>query len=275
MKNLPIFFVSGLPRSGSTLLMNLLGQNSQNHVTPTNDLIELIVTLRNSWQNHISFKAQGLKTVEPRIINAMKAMMWGFYSEEFLNNKIVFDKSRGWIANIELLEDILQRPIKVIVTVRDVKAIVASFEMKHRENHLTKPSPSGNAFYDLQSIGGRARQLLDVKAVAGLSITRTRDALDRGVSDRLIILPYKELTTNTNVVMNQLHDQLGLPHFDYDPSNVQQITKEDDTVHGMELHKIRQEIEYKRPNWEKILTPQVCEWIDREYADINEMAGEK
>lgn len=274
MKDLPLYFVSGLPRSGSTLLMNLLGQCPNHHVTPTNDLVELIVTLRNTWQNHISFKAQGLKTVEPRIVDAMKSLTWGFYSKEFLDGKAVFDKSRGWIANIELMEDILQRPIKVIVTVRDIKAIVSSFEMKHRENHLTKPSASGNAYYDLQTIGGRARQLLHIKSVAGLSIARTRDALDRGVADRLIIVPYKDLTTNTQVVMDQLHDQINLPRFNYNAKNVQQVTEEDDTVHGMELHKIKNVIEYKDYDYNKILTPQVCEWLDREYADINKLAGE-
>ena len=68
LKNLPIFFVAGLPRSGSTLLMNLLGQNPQNHVTPTNGLIDLIIRIRNTWAQNDTFKSQGLwKVVQPRI----------------------------------------------------------------------------------------------------------------------------------------------------------------------------------------------------------------
>ena len=274
MKDLPIFFVAGLPRSGSSLIMNLLGQNPKHHVTPTNDLIELIVTIRNTWQNHISFKAQGLDVVKPRVINGMKALMGGFYYDEVLNDKIIFDKSRGWIANIELMEEILGRPIKVIVTIRDIRAIVSSFEKKHRESQMTKPSASGDAFFDLQTIKGRARQLLDIKSVLGLSIARTRDALDRSISDRIILVPYKALTTNTQSVMDELHGHLGIDKFDYDISNVKQVTHEDDTVHGMSLHKIRKQIEYVKPDWDEILTPHVCEMIAKEYGDINKIANE-
>ena len=272
MKHLPLIFVSGLPRSGSTLLMNLLGQNPNFHVTPTNDLLELILGIRNSWTNMISFKAQGTKTVLPRILGAMKGTMHGFFENEFDAGKIVFDKSRGWMAYIELIEEILGREIRIIVTVRDIKAIVSSFEKLHRTNQVTKPSTSGDAFYDLQTVDGRARQLLNVKAVAGLTITRLRDVYARGLGDRLIILPYHQLTSNTDSVMTRLHEALGIAPFDYNPSHVDQVTHEDDSVHGMELHKIRSEIKPKEPDWDTVLTPEVCAWIDKEYADINELA---
>jgi hypothetical protein len=72
--------------------------------------------------------------------------------------------------------------------------------------------------------------------------------------------------------MNQLHDSIGLPRFDYDPSYVKQITHEDDSVHGMNLHTIKQEIKYQEPDWDTILTPFVNDWIEKEYGDINELS---
>jgi len=72
--------------------------------------------------------------------------------------------------------------------------------------------------------------------------------------------------------MNNLHDELGFPHFNYDPKNVLQITKEDDSVHGMELHKIRKEVDFQKPDWDKVLPQYVNDWILKEYADINELA---
>lgn len=272
MKKLPIFFVSGLPRSGSTLLMNLLAQNPAFHATPTNDLLELIVNVRNTWTNMISFKAQGINVIKPRILSSMKGSIYGFFENEFEEGKIIFDKSRGWLGNIELLEEVLGRPIKIIVTIRDVRAIVSSFEKLHRKSQLTKTSPASDAFFDMQSINGRARQLLSVQSVVGLSITRFRDALDKGLADRLVIIPYHKLTTQTKDVMYQLHDSLGLQRFEYDPNNVLQKTKEDDSVHGMELHKIRQVVKYQEPDWDTILTPFVNDWISKEYEDINEIA---
>ncbi len=272
MKQLPIFFVSGLPRSGSTLLMNLLAQNPLFHATPTNDLLELIINVRNTWTNMVSFKSQGIETVKPRIISSIKGSIYGFFEKEFEEGKTVFDKSRGWIANIELLEEILDRPVKIIVTIRDVRAIVSSFEKLHRKSQLTKIAPSTDAFYDIQSINGRAKQILNIQSVLGLSITRFRDAIDKGLADRLVVIPYDKLTTQTKEIMYQLHDSLNLERFEYDPDNVLQTTKEDDSIHGMDLHKIRNKVEYQKPDWEQILTPFVNDWISTEYMDINEIA---
>ena len=272
MKDLPIFFVAGLPRSGSTLIMNLFGQCPNHHVTPTNDLVELVLGVRNQWQSNISFKSQGLDIVEPRVRNAMKGLMQGFYTEEFEAGKNVFDKSRGWIAYIELLEEILQRPVKVIVTIRDVRAILSSFEKVHRKSSMTKTSPPGDAFYDVQTIDGRARQLLHIKSVVGLTISRFRDALDRGLRDKLILVPYHALTANTQDTMDSIHDKRGIERFKYDPTNVEQITHENDSVHGMKLHTIKNEVKFHEPDWEEILTPGVCSWIENEYADINSLS---
>jgi len=41
-----IFFHCSLPRSGSTILQNILGQNPDFYVTPTSGLMELIYAAR-------------------------------------------------------------------------------------------------------------------------------------------------------------------------------------------------------------------------------------
>ncbi len=272
MKQLPLLFVSGLPRSGSTLLMNLLGQNPDFHVTPTNDLLEIITNIRDSWTNMISFKAQGIDTVQPRILDCMRGSLYGFFEKEFDNKKVVFDKSRGWIANIELLEEILGRKVKILVTIRDIREIVSSFEKINRKSHITKPMPGGKAFFDFQTIEGRAAQLLHQESVLGLSINRLRDAFNRGLSDRLIIIPYNKLTRDTQNIMNDLHSVLGIPEFNYSPNNVEQLTHEDDSVHGMKLHQIRSEIKPVKPDWDTVLTPKLCDQIYNEYKDLIELS---
>ena len=41
-----IFYQSSLPRAGSTLLQNLIGQNPDFHVTPTSGMIDLVLGAR-------------------------------------------------------------------------------------------------------------------------------------------------------------------------------------------------------------------------------------
>ena len=44
-----IFFQSSLPRAGSTLLQNILGQNPDFYVTPTSGVLELVYAARNNY----------------------------------------------------------------------------------------------------------------------------------------------------------------------------------------------------------------------------------
>lgn len=273
-----IQFVTGLPRSGSTLLMNILGQNPRHHVTPTNDLIDMVASVRNNWMHTVGFRSQGLREVKPRVLRSMCGQIYGFYEEEFEAGKTVFDKSRGWIAYIETLEEILQRPVKVLVTIRDIRAIIASFERIHRQSTMTSHVPRGPAFFDMQSIDGRARQLLSPGAVVGIAANRVRDALERGMGDRLLFVRYNRLVSRPHETLQAVHEALDLPTFDYDFENVEQLTKEDDTVHGMwDLHTIRTgrvSPPSGPPPWEGVIPPRVLEWLSNEYADLNSIANE-
>ena len=55
-----IFFQSSLPRAGSTLLQNILGQNPDFYVTPTSGVLELLYSARQNYTNDNAFKAQDL-----------------------------------------------------------------------------------------------------------------------------------------------------------------------------------------------------------------------
>ena len=53
-----IFFNSSLPRSGSTLLQNIMGQNPKFYATPTSGVLELVFGARANYTNSPEFKAQ-------------------------------------------------------------------------------------------------------------------------------------------------------------------------------------------------------------------------
>jgi sulfotransferase len=167
----------------------------------------------------------------------------------------------------------LQRRVKILVTVRDVRAIVASFEKLYRRRSIDYRDPTGEGFYQGQNVEGRVRMLLGPKSVVGLTIARLRDALARGMADRLLIVPYRALTTCPGETMSLLHGMLGLDPFIYDPTHVEQITHEDDHYHGMNLHKIRTRVEPPAETpWKGLLPEETCRWIEEEYADINRFA---
>ena len=53
-----IFYQSSMPRAGSTLLQNLMGQNPAFHVTPTSGMIDLMLGARIGYnQNQANFQS--------------------------------------------------------------------------------------------------------------------------------------------------------------------------------------------------------------------------
>lgn len=55
----------------------------------------------------------------------MRAALFAYHTTQ---RPVIFDKSRGWLAYLEMLEHVLGQPVKVIVPVRPIVEILASFE---------------------------------------------------------------------------------------------------------------------------------------------------
>lgn len=265
-----IHFVAGLPRAGSTLLVNLLAQRPEHHVTPTNDLSSMFRSIRENWTQWANFRAQGIETIQPRVASALRGMAYGFYETELSEGRVVFDKNRSWVAHIELLEEVFKRPVKVVCPVRDVRAIVTSFERRHRANPLGRRSGAG------PTVDARARTWTANNGLVGAPIALLRDALDRGVQDRLVIVPYRQLCGSPRRALAYVHQRLDLPPFVYDPENVEQVTQEDDTVYGWGpgLHKVRNRVEApaETPPWADVLPLRTCRWLEKEFADVNRLS---
>ena len=267
-----LVFNSSLPRSGSTLLQNMLAQNPANHCTPTSDLIELIVQARNGYGAFDAFKAQGAMQVAERIRTMLKGMLQGYYAD--CDSRTVFEKSRGWIAYIELLEEILKRPVKVIVCVRDIREVVASFERLHRTNQLTKNDAPHPQYFECQSIEGRARCLLSQESVVGLFMVRLRDAIDRGLRDRLVFVRYRDMVDEPVATVMQVSMAVGAKPFLCDPNSVEQRTHEDDSVHGMRLHDVRRVVSREgSTDWREYLPERLGDYLHEQYPLIQELAG--
>ena len=133
---IPLQFISGLPRSGSTLLLNLLAQNPNHHASPTSGLSELVSCIQRTWPNLEAFRAQGLDNALPFVRNGIKGLLGGFYSDQMERGLTVFDKCRAWPAQIEDLEKVLKRKVKIVCCIRDVRSILGSFEKLYRKRDI-------------------------------------------------------------------------------------------------------------------------------------------
>lgn len=235
-----IHLISGLPRSGSTLLCNVLAQNPEVQCGATSGLLEVLVGIRNTWDETIEFKSMPHTDSERLKSSVMRGVVNGYYPED----KVYFDKSRGWTAYFELAESVLGYAPKVIVPVRDIPEILASFEMLWRKNISQRQfSQEKNNYVDWQTIEGRCSIWASSSQPLGLAYNRIKDALLRGHKNNMFFVDYDELTSYPERTLNGIYDFLEMPRFEHDFDDVKQTTQEDDYVHGIpDLHTIRSKI---------------------------------
>jgi len=232
--------IAGLPRSGSTLLCNILNQNPRFHATSTSGILEIVLAIRNQWENIGEFKASPNMEGKNAVL---KGLLPSYYST--IDRPVVFDKSRGWCSHIELAEHCLGYNIKVLVPVRKITDILASFERLYRtQAHEWQFPQEKTNYYDWQTVEGRADIWMKSDQPVGIAYNRIRDAQSRGFEDRLHFIEFEELTSKPKETMQKIYEFLGEEYYEHDFNNVKQVTEERDDIHGIPgLHTIRPKVE--------------------------------
>lgn len=246
------YFIAGLPRSGSTLLANILAQNPRFHTTSTSGIMDVMFGVRNTWDKLIEFQANPNDEAKIRVL---RGILESYYSD--IDKPIVFDKCRGWLSLLEMAENVLGHKAKVLVPVRDMRDILSSFEKLWRNTSKTSQIVQESVnYFRFQTVQGRCEVWLSPEQPVGLAYNRITDALVRGFSDRMFFVDFDDLTARPEQAMEGIYKFLGEPKFKHDFDHVEQVTWEDDSVHGLKgLHDIRTKVEPMEPQWPKVLGP--------------------
>lgn len=243
-----IFFINGMPRSGSTLLCNILAQNPDFHVTPTSGLSDIIYDINMMWQQNPSIKASETPEKQLKII---KDLFQSYHSDT--DRPIVFNKSRGWTPLIELVELSLDRPIKILTTTRKITCILASLEKLYRNELKTLNSPMIRT-PDMNILQGRINNWTSQNGLVGGTFNNIQDACARGHKDKIYLVDYDKLTANPEAMMKNVYKFLDKPYYEHDFNNIPQYTEENDTAHGFtDLHTIRPIVKPQRDDSREIL----------------------
>lgn len=233
-----LHYISGLPRSGSTLLCNILAQNPRFFVSrATSGCHDVLFNVRNQWDRLLEHQAEGVDYDQLRAV--LRAARDAYHQTD---KPVVFDKGRGWLSLLEMAEFVEGGRVKVIVPVRDVAEILASFEqLWRRSSGATQWGIEASDYYKAQTVEGRCEIWASQGQPVGLAYNRVKDALARGYSDRLLFVEFDDLTSNPAETMRRIYAWLGEEQYVHNFANVEQVTREDDVnVHKIPgLHTIR------------------------------------
>ncbi len=262
-----IHFVSGLPRSCSTLLCNLLAQNPKVHATPSSALHEIGYIARQVFQTEEA-KAVDMKNIlEPMYLDYVKAGCENAFNS-ITDRPVVVDKSRSWIGHLDQLFKIWPNA-KILVPVRDMRGIVSSMEKKRIAHPTVFNGAEKQNPQSWTTIEKRAQNWLQTPPI-GIAIERLYEAHQR-FGDKLMFIHAEKLTESPQSVMNSVWEYLEEDSFTHDVSNVEQYTKEYDVGFPYGDHIIRQKIEPLKKDWCEILGRELSEQINQKFNWINNL----
>lgn len=252
--------VTGLPRAGSTLLCQLLGQHPEIHCEGhSSPLCNVLLGMRRMVSDDSFFLAQldtGFEAGYGHLSAGMQGFLRGWHHD--CEKKLVVDKNRAWLHAIEMLLQ-LAPEAKLIVCLRELGQIYGSIEAQHQRTILLD-FVDHLADYDRF---GRADALFGKDKTIGaplVSLHAVQD-LPAAVQSRLYFLRFEDLMARPEACMAHLYAWLGVSPQPINPENLQVgITENDSHYHMKYLHRQSARITESKPH---VLSPRIQAQIEQ------------
>ena len=232
--------ISGLPRSGSTLLSALLRQNPRFSAAMSSPVAALCGGMLPQMNGGAEF---GVFFDDARRRTMLRGIFDAYYAHAPDGN-VVFDTNRSWTARAALLMT-LYPDARIICCVRDIGWLIDSIERMLNKNPLQLSRVFG--FKPGSSVYARAETLMNSDTgLIGVAWSSMREAWFSDFADRLIVIPYDTLVREPEKTLRRLYGEVGEPYFQHDFDNVVYDEPDYDAAIGMPgLHKVREKVEYK------------------------------
>jgi sulfotransferase len=209
-----IHFISGLPRSGSTLLSALLRQNRRFHASMTSPVGSLVMTLMRQMSQE---NETALFVDDVQRLRVLRSCVDGYYWD-IHPNRLVFDTNRVWASKLQTVARLFP-DARMICCVRSPAWVLDSIERLVRRNSL---EPSGLFKFDPTStVYSRVESQMSAGMV-GVSLQGLLEAVFDERRDRLMLVRYETLTLDPRSTLKAIYDFIGEPIFDHDPEHVEQ-----------------------------------------------------
>ena len=258
-----IIFNASLPRSGSTLMQNILAQNPRMYCTPTSGVIDLLIAARKYYTELAEFKAQDADEMQRGFLSFCTGGLQGFF-EGVTDKPICVDKCRSWFHFHHWVERFHPNP-KYIVCIRDLRGILSSMEKLWRKNRDRSDPDEVNGTLNMITINNRVTRWLNGPPV-GVAVARLMEAIQTGVIKQCHIVRFEDLTENPKAVMQRVYEYIEEPYFEHNFDHVEQRTHENDQLHTFYGdHRIREKVAPPIPDYVDVLGREICNSVKANY----------
>lgn len=256
--------VTGLPRSGSTLLCQMLAMHPEiqceGHSSPLCNTLLAIRRIISDDQFFLSQLDTAFDSSYTHLTQAMTGFLRGWCGEH-PGKKAVVDKNRAWLHAIELLLKIAPEA-RLIVCIRELGQIYGSIEAQHQKTLLVDFI---DHLADFDRFGRADMLFAKDKAIGAplISVHAVQD-FPPEVQKQLYFLRFEDLMEKPAETMSSIYAWLGVSPLKIDPNNLKTGVKESDSHYHMKyLH--NQHTTIVKPRRHNI-SPRIQAQIENAYA---------
>ena len=233
-------FVSGLPRSGSTLLGALLRQNPRFHASMTSP----IGYLANALLQEMSSTETSMLLENSQQPDILRGLFESYYAGQS-QREVIFDTNRLWCSRLSLLQS-LYPEAKIIACVRDLTWILDSLEQLIRQQPYRISKLFNNAT-ESATVYSRVEALTQPHGLVGFSWAALKEAYYSNQADNLLIVEYEYLAREPEKVLRLIYQFIDEPWYEHGSfENINFDAPEFDKVLGLDgMHRVRSKVSFQ------------------------------
>jgi sulfotransferase len=230
--------LSGLPRSGSTILSAILDQNPIIHAEGNSAVCQFIWDMYHSGTVNANEQLKGNRreyTVKDMISQIPKI----YYKDIAPAKRIIVDKCRAWTnaSNVEILSTYIDPQIKIIVLERSVTAIMKSFMKLYKKNKWSEDYMHAI----LKSILVPNSEPV-MRSIIGINMGKKNNEikLAEGKPQTFLFIHYDDLIAKPSETVQRIYDFCGWAPYSHHFENIVNNHPEDDAFYKLQgFHDIR------------------------------------
>lgn len=232
-----IHFISGLPRSGSTLLAAILRQNPRFHAGMTSPVGGILLKMLEA----VSRRNEAAVFISDQQKRDLCAGVFDSYYRS-IDKNVIFDTNRLWCSKMPLLASLFP-DAKVICCVRDVRWIMDSIERLYRANTFDLSGIFG--FEAGGTVFSRVNALAVSNGLVGFAMDALKEACFGLRRDHLLLIGYEALARYPADTMAEVYRFIGEEQFDHDFDHVEYEAVDFDMFLGTPgLHTVRSKVSF-------------------------------
>lgn len=230
-------FISGLPRSGSTLLAAILRQNPRFQAGMTSPVGSLMLGMINQFSAGSEIAPQVNLEQRRRLL---RGIFDSYYTDQ-TDKSVIFDTNRLWCARLPTVLDLFP-DAKIIACVRNVAWIMDSIERLYRAN----PYENTRLFSsdgERNTVASRTETLAQGDRLVGFAWSALKEAFYGEQAGSLLVVDYDLLANAPDKVIPLIYDFLGETPFSHDFEHLDYDNRDFDEALGLSgLHRIRPKV---------------------------------